>query len=67
LGNRALSGRKSLKICALWGKDNFWYISVKISMVRGERDFDLGICIILSMVSAVMVSRFSPYDEMIAP
>jgi hypothetical protein len=66
LGNWALSGRKSSKICALWGKDNFWYISVRISMVKGEKDSTLGICIIWSMVSGVMVKRVSPDDETMA-
>jgi hypothetical protein len=45
-GNWALSGRKISKICALWGKDNFWYILVKMSMVKGEKDLSLNICII---------------------
>jgi hypothetical protein len=65
LGNWALSWRKSSKICALWGKDNFWYISVRISMVKGEKDLDLGICIIWSMVFGVMLKRVSLDDEMI--
>jgi hypothetical protein len=42
LGNWALSGRKTSKICAHWGKDNFWYISVRTSMEKGERDLTLG-------------------------
>jgi hypothetical protein len=37
------SGRKISKICALWGKEKFWYISVIISMEKGERELALGI------------------------
>jgi hypothetical protein len=65
LGNWALLGRKISNICALWGKYFFSYISVRISMVKGEKDSSLGICIIWSMVSGVMVNRVSPDDETI--
>jgi hypothetical protein len=63
LGNGALSGRKSSKIYALWGKDNFWYISVRIPMVKGEKYLALVICNIWLMALGVIVSRVSLEDE----
>jgi hypothetical protein len=66
LGNWAFCGRKNLKICALWGKDRFWYISVRTSRVKGEGDSALGICIIWSMASGVIVKRVSPDKETMA-
>jgi hypothetical protein len=66
LGNWAFCGRKNSKIYALWRKDKFRYISVRTSMVKVEEDLALGICIIWSMDSGVIVKRVSPDDETIA-